>query len=427
MGTTIAQKIIARAAGRGIVHPDEIVFASPDMILTIDRQFPKVVLDLERIGIRSLFDPGRHVVVIDHEVPAASVATASRYAQIRGMVARLEIKRFYDIGNHGISHQIVIDKGQVRPGQLIVSDDTHSPTLGAIGAFGMAGLSEMPYVFAKGKIWIKVPHTIRVEIEGELPAGTAVRDLAQHIISRIGPERADYRVLEFDGSTVRRMNLDQRMTLCNVSTEIGAKTAIINPDQVTHEYLAKSSIPSQEWPHSDSDAAYESIVRFDAASMAPMVAVPPDPDHVVPVDEVGNVEIHQAYVGSCAGGRLEDMRQAARILKGRKVHAGVRCIIVPSTQEMYLAASREGLLDTFIAAGAIVSVPTCAFCFGASAPLADGEVCIATSTRNDKGRMGSTRASVYLGSAATVAASAVTGRITDPRFFVQDDKGPQTT
>ena len=418
MGTTLAQKIIARAAGRERVEVGEIVFASPDLVVTIDRQFPRVVLDLEKIGITSLFDPDRHVVVIDHEVPVTSIATATRYDSIRKMVRRLGIKKFYDIGNHGISHQLMLDKGQVKPGQLIVSDDTHCPTLGAVGAFGVAGLSEMPYVFVKGKIWLKVPHTIKVVIDGKLSPGTMARDVAQYVISQIGADRADYRVLEFHGSTVGYLSLEQRMTLCNVATEIGVKTALINPDAVTDAYVERHGMLPQKWLSSDHDADYEHVLKFDAEQLGPMVAVPPNPDDVVPIAQVQGVRIDQAYVGSCAGGRMEDLRAAADILRGRRIHPGVRCIIVPSSQDLYLAALREGLFDIFVEAGAIVSVPTCAFCFGASGPLADGETCIGTSTRNDTGRMGNPNASIYIASAATVAASAVTGRITDPRELV---------
>jgi len=326
--------------------------------------------------------------------------------------------QIYDVGKGGICHQVMPEKGHVIPGSVIVGADSHTCTYGAFGAFATGiGSTEAAAVFATGRIWFKVPPTIKINVEGKFQKLIAPKDLILNIIDKVKVDGAIYKSIEFTGSTIRKMSVAGRMTLCNMAVEMGAKNGIITPDETTREFLEGrvKSIPDFKKLQSGNDAEYERTVEVDVSELEPQVACPASVDNVKPVSEIGDVPIDQAFIGSCTNGRLEDLREAAKILKGKHVKDNVRALIIPASQEVYLKAMQEGLLEIFTDAGAIVCGSACGPCLGGHIGLlAAGETCISTSNRNFIGRMGSTQANVYLASPATVAASAVTGKITSP-------------
>lgn len=418
MGQTITEKILGKAARRP-VFPGEIIWVEPDMVTCPEISVVQHFSQLKRLGFTRIWDPERFFLVVDHRVLVDQESNAHLNQQVRRLVKELGIRHFYDIGRHGIGHQLPIELGYIVPGTLVIGGDTHVPTLGALGAFAAAINAELPLVLATGQIWLKVPESIKVELTGKLAAGLTSRDVAQYTISLVGPEEADYRVLEFAGEGLGALGIDERMTLCNTATEIGVKTAIVNPDEVTKQYLKDRTSRRYDLIQSDEDAVYVRKYTVDLSALDPQVAVPPSPDLSVSVDKVKGQPIDWAFIGSCASGRIEDLRAAAAILESRKIHPRVKMIMVPSSQQIYLECVKEGLIETFITAGAVVAPPSCGPCYGGMLQLADGEVCIGTGTRNEPGRMGSQKAQVFLASAATVAASAVAGQIADPREFLR--------
>lgn len=415
MGKTLAEKILARTSGRREVAIGEIVVCEPDVLEMIDLTLPHYVKTLRTLGITRFKRPERIVVFADHEVPAHSERVATLQKQLRRDLAELGIQHFYDVGRHGISHQAIIEHGHVLPGMLVIGADTHATTLGCVGALAPPVNYEAVQVLATGDLWLRVPQTIRIELSGAVPMGVMSRDIAQWAIAKLGAEQCDYRVLEYAGPACAQLDMDARMTLCNVAVDIGAKAGVVEPDQVTLEYLTPRTTQPFELVRSDADAAYELVYPVDLGTLEPMVAAPPSPDNVVPVSSVAGVDIDLVYIGSCAGGRMEDLRAAAAVLEGRKVHPRVRMIVVPTTQETFARAAREGLLERFVEAGATVTAPSCGPCYGNLSPLAEGEVCVGTGTRNEPGRMGSAKASIYLANAATAAAAAIAGTLVDPR------------
>lgn len=420
MGKTLAQKILARTSGRAEVSVGEIVVCEPDVLETIDLTLPHYLRTLRSLGVGRLRSPDRIVVFSDHEVPAQSERTATLQRQLRRELAALGIRHFYDMGRHGISHQAIVERGHVLPGMLAIGADTHATTLGCVGALAPPINYEAVQVLATGEIWLRVPETIRIVMDGVPPAGVMSRDVAQWTIATLGPERCDYRVLEYGGPAMARLDMDARMTLCNVAVDVGAKSGLVEPDELTQEYLRPRTTREFELVRSDPDARYELVYPLDLGSLEPMVAAPPSPDNVVPVSAVAGLEVDQVYIGSCAGGRLEDLRAAAAVLRGRRVDPRVRMIVVPTSQEIFARAAREGLIEALVEAGALVTAPSCGPCYGNLSPLAEGEVCVGTGTRNEPGRMGSPKASVYLANAATAAAAAVLGKIVDPRGLLED-------
>lgn len=421
MGKTIAEKILAKACSREVIS-GEIVYPSPDLVVLSDGQVfhdgVTIAEELKQLGLTKAAQPDKYMVTLSHTVPVTSVAGAVAVKRIRETVAELGIKHFFDEGRHGVEHSISIEKGLIRPGMLVFGSDTHMSQAGAVGALGIPLPYELLTIVATGSVWIKVPRTIKVRLDGSLPKGVLSRDVILWIINDIGAERANYRVLEFTGSGVRQIGIEGRMTLCNVPVQIGAKSAIVEPDEKTIYYVKSRSEEPFEMVISDPDADFEQAFCYDLSKLEPMVALPPSPDNVRPVTALAGTRIHQASLGSCANGMLEDLRVAAQVLKGRKVHSDVRMIVSPATQEVFQDAIREGLIETFLAAEATVTEPTCGICYGSISHLATGEACIATITRNDPGRLGSAEADIYLASPATVAASAVRGEITDPREFL---------
>ncbi len=412
----IIEKILANASGKPEVSPGEIVEAKIDVAMTHDLTGPLAIKSFREIGAKKVWDRNKVVIILDHLVPASSVISAGLHKIVRNFAEEQNIENFYDVGRGGVCHQIMPEKGHVRPGEVIVGSDSHTCTYGAFGAFATGiGSTEMAAVFAIGKLWFRVPEVIKVNVKGKLPDLVSAKDLTLHIIGKIGADGAIYRGLEFTGSTIRDMTIDSRMVLSNMAVEMGAKAGLVEPDQKTLDYVQSRTDKPFNSIKSDPDSVYEKIVDVDASELEPQVAIPHSVDNVKPVSEVENVKVDQAFIGSCTNGRLEDLRVAAQMLNGKKIARGVRLVVIPASQEIFLKAINEGLVKTFMDAGATVGNPNCGPCLGGHMGiLAEGEVCISTSNRNFIGRMGSTKSFVYLASPATVAVSAITGKITDP-------------
>ena len=414
----ITEKILAHASGKTKVQPGEIVDANVDMVMVHDLTGPLAVEAFKRVGVNHVWNNKKIVIILDHQVPAESVKAAELHKTMRKFAKEQKI-RLYDVGKGGICHQVMPEKGHVLPGALIVGADSHTCTYGAFGAFATGiGSTEAAAVFATGKIWLKVPEAIKINVNGQFQKYVTPKDLILTIIGKLGVDGAIYKSTEFTGATIRNMSMAGRMTLCNMAVEMGAKNGIIAPDANTRKFLegrVAQPLPPFDALQSDKDATYAKTVEFDASGLEPQVACPSSVDNVKPASEL-NAPVDQAFIGSCTNGRIEDLRLAAQILKGKKVKDGVRALVIPASQEVYTQALREGLIEIFTEAGAIVCGSACGPCLGGHIGLlASGETCVSTSNRNFIGRMGSTEANVYLASPATVAASAVTGRITDPR------------
>jgi len=417
----ISEKILARASGKDRVSPGEIVDAKVDTVMVHDLTGPLAVESFRKIGVKRVWDNKKIVIILDHHIPASSIQTAELHKLMRNFAKEQKIQNLYDVGKGGgICHQVMPEKGYVKPGDLIVGADSHTCTYGALGAFATGiGSTEAAAVFATGRIWLKVPGAIKINVKGSFQKFVAPKDLILSVIGKIGVDGATYKSVEFRGPTIRNMSVSGRMTLCNMAVEMGAKNGIVEPDEATLRFLkgrTNKALEPFESLRSDPDASYERVVNFDVADLEPQVACPSSVDNVKPVSKVVGVKIDQAFIGSCTNGRLEDLRLASGILKGKKVKDGVRLLVIPASQEVYLQALREGLIETFFEVGGVVCNPTCGPCIGGhQGILASGEVCVSASNRNFIGRMGSPEAGVYLASPATVAASALTGRITDPR------------
>lgn len=414
----ITEKILAKASGKKSVHPGEIVDADVDVVMIHDLTGPLAVEAFKKIGIQKVWDNQKAVVILDHQVPAESVKAAELHKTMR-QFAKDQNLRIYDVGRGGICHQVMPEKGHVVPGTVIVGADSHTCTYGAFGAFATGiGSTEAAAVLATGTIWLKVPKAVKINVKGEFQKFVTPKDLILAIIGRLSVDGAIYESAEFTGPTIKAMSIAGRMTLCNMAVEMGAKNGIIEPDETTRSFLQGrvKSLPDFEALKSDKDAVYERTVEFDVSKMEPQVACPSSVDNIRPISEAGETPIDQAFIGSCTNGRLEDLRLAAQVLKGKHVKDGVRALVIPASQEVYKQALNEGLLEVFTDAGAIVCGSACGPCLGGHIGLlAAGETCVSSSNRNFIGRMGSTQANVFLASPATVAASAVTGKITDPR------------
>ncbi|MBN1858400.1 3-isopropylmalate dehydratase large subunit [Candidatus Bipolaricaulota bacterium] len=417
MGMTFAQKVLADKAGLDRVDVGQIVEIEPDICLSHDNT-AAIAKTFAKIGVKRVKNPERFVVVLDHTVPASIEKYAQSHKEIRAFVAEQGIHRFFDAGV-GICHQVLPEKGFALPGRLILGSDSHTTTYGAFGAFAAGvGRSEMAVLYATSKIWLKTPATFRIVVDGRLAEPVTAKDLILKIIGDIGADGALYRSVEYAGDAVDAMSLASRMVLSNMAIEMGAKNGYCAPDAKTFSFLEQRAETDYVPVFPDPDADYEQTLHFDASALGPQVAKPHTVDHVSPVETVAGTPVQQALLGTCTNGRMEDLRLAAKILEGRKIAAGVRLLVLPASQEILLDALREGLIDTFVKAGAMLLNPGCGPCLGAhQGVLAPGEACISTANRNFKGRMGSPDAEIYLGSPATVAASAVTGVITDPREF----------
>jgi 3-isopropylmalate/(R)-2-methylmalate dehydratase large subunit len=415
MASTFAEKVLAQRANLERVVPGQIVTVRPDKLLTHDNT-SAIVQQFRKIGVARMADPGMSVIVLDHVVPAADETHATNHKAIREFVSEQGIGAFYDIGE-GICHQVMPEKGHAWPGAVIVGSDSHTPTHGAFGAFAAGiGRTEAAAIMATGEIWLRVPESIRIEISGALSPLVSAKDVILHIIGDAGADGADYCSVEFAGPLIREMSIAGRMVLTNMAAEMGAKNAVVEPDDQTRTWLRGRVARSYTEVHADPGADYARHLTYDVTDLPPQVAQPHQVDRVVPVTEVAGTPINQALVGTCTNGRLEDLAAAAGILRGKHIAAGVRMLVLPASREVLLAALEQGIVRDLVAAGATLLNPGCGPCLGAhQGCMAAGEVTISTANRNFKGRMGSKGAFTYLGSPATVAASALAGAIADPR------------
>ncbi|MFB0561891.1 MAG: 3-isopropylmalate dehydratase large subunit [Candidatus Lokiarchaeia archaeon] len=417
MGMTLAEKILARASGKEDVKPGEYVTADIDLAMAHEG-FAAVYLGLLGAGINKVWNPDKIVVLLDHAVPAPNVRYAGVHKLVREAVDKLEIKNFYDV-KAGVCHQVLQEKGHVIPGMLIVGTDSHTTTYGALTAAGTGiGFTEMAYVFATGKLWFRVPETIKFEITGKLPYNLTSKDIILNLLGKYSAEAAQYKSVEFTGSLSKELSISSRMTMSNMALEMGAKFGFFETDLKTIDYLKDKTREPIQNLKADKDAEYEKIYEEDVTELEPQVAEPYTVDNVKPITEVEGIPVNQALLGSCTNGRVEDLRIAARILEDKKVHPETRLLVTPASTEVYREALKEGILETIIDADGIICNPSCGACFGSHMGLlAAGEVCIASINRNFRGRMGDSEAKVYLASPATVAASAIEGKIADPRKY----------
>ena len=414
MSMTMSEKILARASNKSSSEAGEIVMANIDVAMTHDLTGPLSVESFEKIGTEKVWDPNKIVIPFDHQVPADSLDAANNHIIMREFVKEQGIKNFYDV-NEGVCHQILPELGHVVPGEVIVGTDSHTCTHGALGAFSTGiGSTDMAIVFSTGKLWFKVPETIRFNIEGTLKENVYAKDVILNIIGKVGADGATYKACEFAGSTVSEMTVSDRMVLCNMAIEMGGKTGLVEPDKKTLNYVKSRSNKQFEVFKTDLDAPSLEVVDIDVNDLEPQIACPHNVDNVKPVSEV-DTEIDQVFLGSCTNGRISDLRQAAKILKGNKIANGVRMLVIPASKEVYIKALDEGLINIFVNSGALVCNPCCGPCLGGHVGLiGPGEVSLSTSNRNFKGRQGSPEGEVYLSSAAVAAASAIKGKIVGP-------------
>ena len=419
MSKTISEKILSRASGRD-VYAGDIIVASIDAAMMHDGMAQLVINAFKEMGGKNLWDAERVAVVIDHVAPSAYES----FSKVHKMMREFAFKhnaRFYEVGS-GVCHQLMIESGLVFPGGLVVGSDSHTCTYGALGVFATGiGSTEMAAVFLSGKLWFKVPETIKVTVEGELQPMVFPKDIILKIVGTVKADGATYKAIEFGGSVIKSMNVEGRLTITNMAVEMGAKTGIIEPDSKTYAFLKALGHEEKRGFVSDEDADFCESLRFDVSDLEPQIACPHAVDNVKSVKEVEGKEINQVFIGSCTNGRLYDLRVAAEILRDRHVKKGVRVIVIPASRRVFLEALKEGLIKVFLDSGCVICNPGCGPCAGGhQGILAPGEICVSTSNRNFKARMGSSEAEIYLVSPATAAASAISGEITDPRRFLKE-------
>ncbi len=410
----MTQKILAAHAGLDQVEAGQLIEAQLDMVLGNDITSPVAIKEFEKYGFDQVFDPGKVAMVMDHFAPNKDIKAAQQCKACRTFACAKNIEHFYDVGEMGIEHALLPEKGIVAPGECIIGADSHTCTYGALGAFSTGvGSTDMAAGMATGKCWFKVPGAIRFVLEGTLAPNVSGKDVILHIIGRIGVDGALYRSMEFVGDGVASLSMDDRLTICNMAIEAGAKNGIFEVDDVTRAYVKGRVQHEYREYRADADAVYEQTYTIDLSTIKPTVAFPHLPENTKTVDEITEpIAIDQVVIGSCTNGRISDMEAAARILKGKHIAKGVRCIIIPATQSIYKECIRRGYMDIFIDAGCVVSTPTCGPCLGGyMGILAEGERCVATTNRNFVGRMGHVDSEVYLASPATAAASAIAGVI----------------
>jgi 3-isopropylmalate/(R)-2-methylmalate dehydratase large subunit len=413
-GATFSQKILGAKAGKPVV-PGEIVDVVPDVAMSHDNT-AAIARTFGTIGVQRVFDPDLHVIVLDHCAPAANETFATNHQEIRAFVEEQGIESFYDVAS-GVCHQVLVEQGFALPGRLIVGSDSHTTSYGALGAFATGiGRSEMAVILATGKIWLRVPETMRVEARGRFLPGVYPKDLILKIIGDIGADGALYRAVEFCGPAIDAMSVSGRLTLCNMTIEMGGKNGYVHPDQRTLDYLNGRARENFDVVTSDPDCAYVEHLRYDVADLPPQIARPHTVDNVCDVGEVAGTPIDQVVIGSCTNGRIDDLRQAAAILAGRTVKSGVRCLILPASSEVLRQATAEGTLLKLMDAGCIILNANCGPCMGNhEGALAPGERALSSANRNFRGRMGCKDSEIYLGSPASCAAAAITGEICDVR------------
>ncbi len=420
MPMTITEKIFARAAGKQAVKPGDIVNAGIDVIMCHDVTTPPAISMLKEHGIDRVFDPGKIVVTPDHFQPAKDIQSAQLHKRLDTWAKEKGIKYYYPIGRAGVCHALLPEQGHIRPGEVIVGGDSHTCTYGAFAAFSTGiGSTDLAAAIATGRLWFKVPASMKFVLNGRLSKGVFSKDVILEVIRRIGTDGALYRAMEFAGPTLKEMSMEARMTITNMAIEAGGKSGIIGFDDITKEYLAGRLKDRTEYTvfQSDPDAQYVSEDTIDCSKLEPMVAFPHLPGNGKPIGECAGLKMDQCYIGSCTNGRIEDLRIAANMLKGRQVK--IRTIVVPATPVIWKQTIDEGLAEIFYDAGCVVSAPTCGACLGGfMGILAEGEKCVSTTNRNFVGRMGSPKSEVYLASPATAAASAIEGKLADCRKYL---------
>ncbi|MFC1671625.1 3-isopropylmalate dehydratase large subunit [Planctomycetota bacterium] len=416
MGQTIAQKIIAAHAGRDSVDPGDLLFADVDVCLANDITAPIAIDSFREAGFEKVFDTTKVVLVPDHFTPNKDIDSAEQVKLMREFARAQEVVNYFEVGRMGIEHALLPEQGIVVPGDLVVGADSHTCTYGALGAFSTGmGSTDIGVCFGKGQVWLRIPETIRFIYNGSLPAWVDGKDLILLTIGDVGTDGCNYKVMELTGQAISEMDMDGRFSMCNMAIEAGAKAGIIAPDEKTEAYVKDRAKREYTIYASDSDASYADVREYDVSGISPQVAAPFLPSNTSPVEEFKDVQIDQVVIGSCTNGRITDLRVAAKIIAKGKVDPSLRVIVIPATQQIYLQALEEGLIETFVKAGAVVSTPTCGPCLGGHMGiLASGEKALATTNRNFRGRMGHPDSEVYLCGPAVAAASALTGRITHP-------------
>ncbi len=410
---TMAEKILAAHAGLEEVVPGQLIECNLDLVLSNDVTAPIAIKEFKKIGVEKVFDPTKIALVPDHYVPNKDIKSAEQAKMTRDFAREQGITHYYEVGCMGVEHALLPEQGVVGAGDLIIGADSHTCTYGALGAFSTGvGSTDAAVGYATGKAWFKVPESLLFNVEGELRPGVTGKDIILHVIGMIGVDGALYQAMEFRGSAIEGLTMDERLSISNMAIEAGGKAGLIPVDDVTRKYMdGRTERPYTEY-HSDPDAVYAKVYNIDAQDIVPTVAFPHLPSNTRPASEARDIVIQQSVIGSCTNGRIEDMRQAAAVLKGHKVHRDVRCIIIPATQQVYRQCIKEGLMDIFLDANCAVSTPTCGPCLGGyMGILAAGERSIATTNRNFVGRMGDPTSEVYLSSPAVAAASAVLGHI----------------
>jgi 3-isopropylmalate/(R)-2-methylmalate dehydratase large subunit len=420
----VLEKILARASGKDRVKAGEIVTCKVDLA-EVNDLYLQVIESFEEMGGKKVWDPEKVVFVFDHYAPAPTIKSATNQRVMREFVWKHGIKHLFDI-NSGVCHQVMPEAGLVYPGMILVATDSHTTTHGAFGAFGTGvGATDLACILISGELWFRVPEVIKVEINGNLQPGVLPKDIILHILGKLGTDAAVYKAIEFAGETVKNLDIGGRMVLCNMSVEMGAKTSYIQPDEVTFGYLKKRGVKIEDLdiPVTDPDYRYSEVYTFDVSNLEPQVAIPHSVDNVVPVSAVRGTKVDQVFIGSCTGGRIEDIEWAYRILKGKKINERTRLIIIPASNEVFIESIKRGYVEALVKAGATFSTPGCGPCLGAhQGVIAAGEVCVTATNRNFPGRMGSTGADLYLASPATAAACAMAGKIVDPREYMEEDR-----
>jgi len=421
MPQTITQKILAAHCGKKEVYPGQFIEADCDVVLGNDITAPPAITEFEKFEIKKVFDKNKIVLVPDHFTPNKDIKSAQQVKTMREFAKKFKIKHFFELGCMGVEHALLPEQGLVYSGQLIIGADSHTCTYGALGAFSTGvGSTDMAAAMATGKIWLKVPEQMKFVFKGKLNKWVSGKDLILYTIGDIGVDGARYMSMEFTGPAISKLSMDSRLAMCNMAIEAGGKNGIIIPDAITKDYVHNHVGVGRDRPlpvylSSDIDAQYCRVIEYDCADIEPQVSFPHLPSNAKPISKVGKVKIDQVVIGSCTNGRIEDLRVAAKVLKGKKRHPDIRLIIIPATQAIYKQAMKEGLFDIFMKAEAAISTPTCGPCLGGHMGiLAEGERCVATTNRNFVGRMGHPKSEVYLSNAAVAAASAVTGHITGP-------------
>jgi 3-isopropylmalate/(R)-2-methylmalate dehydratase large subunit len=417
MGMTLAEKILSEHAGREVMA-GEIIIVLVDLTYTQDGTGPLAVRKIEEMGFKQVANPSKTIFFLDHASPSPRFELSNDHAFLREFAERTG-SQVSDVG-YGISHQVVAER-EVKPGDVVIGADSHTCTGGALGAFATGvGSTDAAVAIALGKIWLRVPETIRVVVEGQLPIGVFGKDIILYLIGKMGAAGATYKALEFTGNTIDKLGMAGRMTIANMSVEAGAKVGLFPSDEVTKSWLERMGRSTDfKRIDADPDATYESTVKIDAQDLKPLIACPHHVDHIKTIDEIGEVKVDQVYLGTSCNGRVEDLHIAAQILRGRMIHPKTRMVVTPGSRQVYLEVLKDGTMERLIESGALAMPPGCGACVGLhEGVLGDGEVCLATQPRNFKGRMGSPKSFIYLGSPAVAAATAIEGKIADPRKYL---------